>query len=178
MDKASKEKIVDSDNNVLYNFLLKKTMGKTYYSINPMPHNSLGLVSYIHATSPIRRYADLLVHYQLNRFLNDKFLISKKEVEQIICDINDLGRQNIMRYREDQKLWLNKWFKNNSFKEYNVILLNWINRYKNICILYFVDYNFSTICNLNSKSDLNVGNYFKVKDTTHNHNDMIYVDLI
>jgi len=177
-DNARKDKIYDSDNNVLNNFLHKKNMGKTYYSINPMNHASLGLSSYLHATSPIRRYADLLVHYQLNRYLNNKVLISKEEVEHIIHDINNLGRQNIMRYREDQKLWLYKWLKNNTLKEYQVILLNWINRYKNICILYFVEYNFSSICNLNSKSDIKEGDNFKVKDTTLNYNDIIYFQLI
>ena len=177
-DKVSKVINQDSDNNVLYNFLLKKTMGKTYYSIKPMGHFSLGLRSYIHATSPIRRYADLLVHYQLNRYLNNKVLISKNEVEQIIHQINDLAKQNIMRYREDQKIILNKWFENNSSKEYQVKLLNWINRYKNICILYFIEYNISTICNLNSKLTLNVGDNFIVKYNTNNNNDVIYFKLI
>jgi Exoribonuclease R len=113
-DKVSKDNNQISDNKILYNFLLKKTMGKTYYSINPMQHTSLALTSYLHATSPIRRYADLLVHYQLNRFLNNKVLISKDEVQQIIHEINNQGRQNIMRFREDQKYWLCKWFENNN----------------------------------------------------------------
>ncbi len=103
IDKVSKDNVKDSDNNVLYNFLLKKTMGKSYYSINPMPHSSLGLKSYLHATSPIRRYADLIVNYQLNNYLSNNELISKQDVEQIILEINNQGRQNIMRYREDQK---------------------------------------------------------------------------
>ena len=178
MNKISKDNIQDLDNNVLYKFLLKKSMGKSYYSINPMPHYSLGLNSYLHATSPIRRYADLIVNYQLNRYLNNKDLISKEEVEQIIHDINNQGRENIMRYREDQKYWLWKWFENNSFKEYQVILLNWINRYRNICILYFFEYNLSTICNLNSKLNLNIGEKFKVKNTTYNNNDILYFELI
>ena len=113
IDKVSKDNFQESDNNVLYNFLLKKTMGKSYYSINPMPHSSLGLTSYLHATSPIRRYADLLVNYQINRFLNYKELISKEDVEQVTLEINNQGRQNIMRYREDQKYWLIKWFNEN-----------------------------------------------------------------
>ena len=177
-DKVSKDNIKLSDNKILYNFLLKKTMGKTYYSINPMQHDSLALTSYLHATSPIRRYADLLVHYQLNRFLNNKVLISKDDVQQIIQEINNQGRQNIMRFREDQKYWLGKWFENNTFNEYSVILLNWINRYKNICILYFVDYNFSTISNLHSKLNINIGDNFNVKNTTHDNNDMNYFEII
>ena len=179
IDKVSKDNIQDSDNKVLYNFVLKKTMGKSYYSINPMPHSSLGLTSYLHATSPIRRYADLLVNYQLNRYLNNKELISKEDVEQMTLEINNQGRQNIMRYREDQKYWLIKWFKKNSFREYNVILLNWINKYKCICILYFIEYHFSTICNLKSKKNLNIGESFNVQNiVNNNNNDIIYFELI
>ena len=177
-DKVSKDNIQLSDNKILYNFLLKKTMGKTYYSINPMQHDSLALTSYLHATSPIRRYADLLVHYQLNRFLNNKVLISKDDVEKIIHEINNQGRQNIMRFREDQKYWLGKWFENNTFNEYSVILLNWVNRYKNICLLYFVDYNFSTISNLHSKLNINIGDNFNVKNTNYDNNDMNYFEII
>ena len=178
MGKLSKDNIQYSDDQVLYNYLLKKNMGKSYYSINPMAHSSLGLTSYLHATSPIRRYADLLVHYQLNRYLNNKDLISKEEVEQIIHMINNLVSQNIMRYREDQKYWLSKWFENELLKEYKVILLNWINRYKNICILYFIEYSFSTICNLNSKLNVNIGDSFIVKNTSQKNSDIIYFELI
>jgi len=179
IDKASNDNIQDSDNKVLYNFLLKKTMGKSYYSINPMPHSSLGLTSYLHATSPIRRYADLVVNYQINRYLNNKELISKEDVEQITLEINNQGRQNIMRYREDQKYWLIKWFDKNSHNNYNVILLNWINKYKCICILYFIEYNFSTVCNLKSKKNLNIGESFNVQNiVNNNNNDIIYFELI
>ncbi len=179
IDKVANGNIQDSDNKVLYNFVLKKTMGKSYYSINPMPHTSLGLTSYLHATSPIRRYADLLVNYQLNRYLNNKELISKEDVEQITLEINNQGRQNIMRFREDQKYWLIKWFKKNSIREYNVILLNWINKYKCICILYFIEYHFSTICNLKSKKNLNIGESFNVQNiVNNNNNDIIYFELI
>tara|TARA_Y100001968_G_scaffold7561_1_gene6434 strand:- start:991 stop:2274 length:1284 start_codon:yes stop_codon:yes gene_type:complete len=178
MDNFGEDNLKDLDNKVLYNFLLKKSMGKSYYSIKPMPHSSLGLTSYLHATSPIRRYADLLVNYQLNRYLNNKDLISKEDVEQMIREINIQGRQNIIRYREDQKYWIRKWFENKHFNEYPVILLNWINRYKNICILFFVEYKFSTICNLNSKINLNIGEKFHVKYLVHNNNDVIYFQLI
>ena len=84
-----------------------------------------------------------------------------------------------MRYREDQKYWLSKWFEKKSFKVYKVILLNWVNRYKNICILYFLDYHFSTICNLKSKKVLNAGECFNVQNiVSNNNNDIIYFELI
>ena len=83
-----------------------------------------------------------------------------------------------MRYRDDQKYWISKWFEKNTFNLYNVILLNWVNRYKNVCILYFLDYHFSTICNLKSKKNLNIGDNFNVKNIVDNNDDIIYFELI
>ena len=170
--------VIDSKNKILHNFLLKKNLGKTYYSSLPMNHNSLGLKSYLHATSPIRRYSDLLVHYQINRFINNQKLISKNEIEKNISIINNLTRQNINKYREDQKFWINKWFELKSFISYRVIFLKWINKYKNISIIYFVDYSFSSICYLNTKIDIKVGDKISIRDISNNYNDMLYFQLI
>ena len=166
------------DNRILFNFELKKSMGKTYYSSNPMRHNSLGLNSYLQASSPIRRYSDLLVNYQLIRFLNHKILITKDEIDKNINEINYLAKQNINRYREDQKIWFNKFFENNSSNEYRVILLNWINRYKNICIIYFVEYYISSICYLKVKSEIKTDNYINVKNITNDYSDILRLELI
>ena len=60
-----------------------------------------------------------------------------------------------------------------------MILLNWINKYKCICILYFIEYHFSTICNLKSKKNLNIGESFNVQNiVNNNNNDIIYFELI
>ncbi len=167
-----------TENEILKNFLLKKCMGKTYYSTKPLVHKSLGLTSYLHATSPIRRYSDLLVHYQLNSFLNKHDLISKEIIDKYIVYINNSSRQNVIKYREDQKSLLYKWFQINPFKEYQVILLSWINKYKNICILYFVEYSISMICNLNCRINISIGDKISVRDTTTCYEEIIYFQLI
>ncbi len=168
----------NSDNKILYNFFMKKSMGKTYYSSEPLRHNSLGLESYIQATSPIRRYSDLIVQYQLNRFINNKCLLPIDEINKIIIEINRLSKQNTNRFREDQRLWQNKWFKNNKSIEYNIMLLNWINRYKNICILYFIEYKFSSICFLKTKNQIKIGEIIRIKDITINYKEILHFQLI
>ncbi len=165
-------------NKILYNFQLKKSFGKTYYSLYPSCHSSLGLDSYLHATSPIRRYSDLLVHYQIHNFLNNKALISNEEMEKNISIINNINRQNISRFREDQKIWINKWFEINKYEGYVVLILNWINKYKNICILYFLEYNFSSICFLKTKTEIVVGDKIMVKNITTNYKDILYFQFI
>ncbi len=49
-------------------------------SVTPEPHAGLGLTCYTRATSPLRRYQDLLVHQQLRRHLAGQELLSVEEV--------------------------------------------------------------------------------------------------
>ena len=49
-------------------------------SLDPEPHFGLGLDIYARATSPLRRYADLVVHQQLRAFVGGKEPLSSDEV--------------------------------------------------------------------------------------------------
>ena len=45
---------------------LRNCMTRTVVSVrDPAPHAALGLPAYVQFTSPIRRYTDLLTHYQV-----------------------------------------------------------------------------------------------------------------
>tara|TARA_Y100001968_G_scaffold319874_1_gene352045 strand:- start:3760 stop:5058 length:1299 start_codon:yes stop_codon:yes gene_type:complete len=176
--RVSNDKNSFLDNDILKNFLLKKSMGKSYYSTEALRHDSLGLGCYLQASSPIRRYSDLLVHYQINKFLNNKKLISKEEIEENIININHLARQNLNRYREDQRVWLNKWFEINSIKSYRVIFLNWINRFKNICIIYFIEFKITSICFIKTKLGIEEGDIINIINNTQNYNELLCFELL
>ena len=49
--------------------VVQKTLGPARYTVNPAPHFGLGAPLYLHFTSPIRRYADLVVHRIIKRHL-------------------------------------------------------------------------------------------------------------
>ena len=49
-------------NEVVDSFLLVKRFSRACYSIDEKGHFGLGLTDYVHFTSPMRRYADVLVH--------------------------------------------------------------------------------------------------------------------
>ncbi len=48
---------------------MRRCMPKSEMSINPLRHAGLGLETYTQATSPIRRYSDLLTHFQIKAHL-------------------------------------------------------------------------------------------------------------
>ena len=64
---------------------------RAFYSSDNMGHFGLNLDAYVHFTSPIRRYADLIVHRQLKSFLRgEEWIHSEKEVKDYaeICTSN------------------------------------------------------------------------------------------
>ncbi|MGC8780922.1 MAG: RNB domain-containing ribonuclease, partial [Anaerolineae bacterium] len=61
-------------------FALRKTMKRSQYRATPGPHSGLGLTAYTQATSPLRRYLDLVAHQQLRAYLSGGRLLTAEEV--------------------------------------------------------------------------------------------------
>jgi ribonuclease R len=59
------EKVADTPNAELVNAVVLRSQAQAVYSPENLGHFGLGLARYAHFTSPIRRYADLLVHRAL-----------------------------------------------------------------------------------------------------------------
>lgn len=77
----------------LINYLLLRTMARAEYSPKNIGHFGLALKNYLHFTSPIRRYADLVVHRQLWAYLNGKKLpYSYKDLENIGKHLSEMER--------------------------------------------------------------------------------------
>ncbi len=52
--------------------LVVRTMQKAYYTTKNLGHYGLGFDDYVHFTSPIRRYPDVMIHRLLGRYLDNK----------------------------------------------------------------------------------------------------------
>jgi exoribonuclease-2 len=61
-------------------FELRKKMKRSQISLLPGPHSGLGLPLYTRATSPLRRYQDLLVHQQIRAYLAGQSVRGDQEV--------------------------------------------------------------------------------------------------
>lgn len=66
----SKENLPNDESKEQYQVLLVNSMNKASYSATESSHFSMGLPYYVHFTSPIRRYADLVTHRMIKFALN------------------------------------------------------------------------------------------------------------
>lgn len=61
-------------------FALRRGFQRSQASLTPAPHAGLGLPLYAQATSPLRRYLDLVVHQQLRAYLRGEPLLDEQAI--------------------------------------------------------------------------------------------------
>lgn len=76
-------KFEDTPNSPVINQVLIRSMAKAIYSQKNYGHFGLGFEDYTHFTSPIRRYADLVVHRLLKEYMKSKSKIDKPRIDYL-----------------------------------------------------------------------------------------------
>ncbi|MGK9476608.1 ribonuclease R [Melioribacter sp. OK-6-Me] len=80
------ESVKGSEEEAVINEVAIRSMAKAVYSTNNIGHYGLGFKDYTHFTSPIRRFADLMVHKLIYDYSNNKKTNYKIEELEEICD--------------------------------------------------------------------------------------------
>ena len=142
--------------------VLKQYIGKSFISIKANNHETLGLKSYVQATSPLRRYLDLVVQRQISSKLNNLNLISEDIIKDIIdknktkqFELNNIVKENKLKY-------LRKFFDQN-VEANKIIFIRWVNNKKNIALVYFPEYYLETLIILYSSVETYTNKIYKVK---------------
>lgn len=75
--------------------LALRTMAKAVYSTDNIGHYGLSFDHYTHFTSPIRRYADVLVHRILYKNLKESYRVDKNKLEASCLHISSQERKAV-----------------------------------------------------------------------------------
>ncbi|MED7819562.1 MULTISPECIES: ribonuclease catalytic domain-containing protein [unclassified Francisella] len=109
-------------------FATRKKLQRGKYSTTPETHAGMGLDTYVQVTSPLRRYLDLVVHYQLRSFLNQKTLLQADEVENIIAQVDIPIRTNRQTERFSNSHWKLVYLLQNPSLEFEAIVIEKLER--------------------------------------------------
>ncbi len=66
-------------------YAFRRQMKPSRQKIKPEPHSGLGLSAYVRATSPLRRYLDLVTHQQLRAHLLGETILDETQVSERIA---------------------------------------------------------------------------------------------
>ena len=118
---------------------IKRCLSRGIQGTQPMAHFSLGLPAYVQATSPIRRYADLLTHRQLIASLTDQLPLEESRIGELIDDLDDPLRQSIQISREDQRHWQQVWFAERQEQTWSAQFLRWLRPQDRLALVHVDD---------------------------------------
>lgn len=98
------EKYKDTSKSSFINYAILRAMNKAVYSSEIDIHFGLSSFFYCHFTSPIRRYADLIVHRTLKNFMHSKQFISKNYMDYLTITSNHINDTEIKAMDIERKL--------------------------------------------------------------------------
>ena len=118
---------------------IKRCLSRGVQGTQPMAHFSLGLSAYVQATSPIRRYADLVSHRQIIAQLENTTPLSEPEMGELIDDLDDPLRQSIQISREDQRHWQQVWFSQHRDQRWDAEFLRFLRPQDGLALVHLAD---------------------------------------
>ena len=118
---------------------IKRCLSRGVQGTRPMPHFSLGLEAYVQATSPIRRYADLVAHRQIIAQLSKSAPMGEERLGEVIDDLDDPLRQSIQISREDQRHWQQVWFSEHQSTVWSAQFLRWLRPQDRLALVHVSD---------------------------------------
>jgi len=105
---------------------IKRCLSRGLVGTSPAPHFSLGLRAYVQATSPIRRYGDLLVQRQLLALRAGEPPMAEQDLTAVLTELEGPLRQGLQIGREDQRHWLQVWFEQQEQRQWPGLFLRWL----------------------------------------------------
>lgn len=105
---------------------IKRCLSRGLMGTTPAAHFSLGLPAYVQATSPIRRYGDLVVQRQIGAALSGDDPLSADALQEQLSEFEAAVREGIGISREDQRHWQQVWFESHRSGQWEARFLRWL----------------------------------------------------
>ena len=126
------------ETSLILNFMQRKQLSRAMIGTAPEIHSGLGVKAYVTATSPIRRYHDLLTQRQIKAIAGYDQAYSKTELEDILQSIS-ISVANAGRIQASRKrYWIIKYLEAKKGCSYEALVLDSYRDHYNILIKEFM----------------------------------------
>ncbi len=107
-------------------YALCRCMQRGELRVDPGAHGGLGLSAYAQATSPIRRYSDLLVHYQLKAQLHQQPIpYTSQQLKELLMTLEAALSEAVSLERQSVRYWVLEYLRRNREQPQPALVLDW-----------------------------------------------------
>ena len=105
---------------------IKRCLSRGLMGTEAAHHFSLGLPAYVQATSPIRRYGDLVVQRQLAAWKQGHPPLTADALQPLLEQFDAAVREGMAISREDNRHWQQVWFEQHRGGQWRAEFLRWL----------------------------------------------------
>ena len=106
---------------------LRRCMPRSETTISPARHASLALDLYTQATSPIRRYTDLVTHFQIKAHLRgDELPFSSEALQELLQMTGSVSYEAVLVERQTKRYWALEYLRRHSDEIWTALVLRWL----------------------------------------------------
>jgi exoribonuclease II len=119
---------------------IRRCMPRSEVSITPARHASLGLDTYSQVTSPIRRYSDLLTHFQIKAHLRGAPQpFTADEMKDLTMSITSTVQEAVLVERQTNRYWGLEYLRRHGDQVWQALMLRWLREHENLGLVLLED---------------------------------------
>lgn len=119
---------------------IRRCMPRSETTVVPARHASLALDVYTQVTSPIRRYADLLAHFQIKAHLRGESLpFSTEDVQELMLSVSSTAYEASQVERQTNRYWGLEYLRRQGDAVWHALMLRWLREQDNLGLVLLED---------------------------------------
>ncbi len=119
---------------------MRRCMPRSEMGTTPARHAGLGLNTYCQVTSPIRRYTDLLAHFQLKAHLRGDVLpFTGEKLQEIMLALGTNIYEATMVERQTNRYWTLEYLNRSADRGWEAIVLRWLREDESLALILLED---------------------------------------
>ncbi len=119
---------------------MRRCMPQSEMSITPLRHAGLGLDTYTQVTSPIRRYTDLMAHFQIKAHLRGEELpFAAQQLQETMMSVTTAAKEATMVERQTNRYWGLEYLRRHADRVWQALMLRWLRENDNLGLILLED---------------------------------------